>query len=291
MHKAGFVNILGKPNAGKSTLMNALTGERLSIITPKAQTTRHRILGIVNTEEYQAVFSDTPGIVVDPNYKLHSSMMKFVTSALKDADVFLYVADIKEPIELNEILDKAIKSGHPLIIALNKVDTVEQGTVMERIKAWEDLAPSGEIILLSALEKLGVDGLMKAIVAHLPEGEPYYDKDVLTDKPEKFFVAEIVREKIFTHYQQEIPYSCEVEIDEYKEEEHITKIRANIIVARDSQKGIIIGHKGVMLTRIGTAARKDIEKFLDKKVFLDLFVKVNPDWRNNERFLKQHGYE
>ena len=162
---------------------------------------------------------------------------------------------------------------------------------MERIRAWEELAPKAEIILLSALEKLGVDGLMKAIVAHLPEGEPYYDKDVLTDKPEKFFVAEIVREKIFTHYQQEIPYSCEVEIDEYKEEEHITKIRANIIVARDSQKGIIIGHKGVMLTRIGTAARKDIEKFLDKKVFLDLFVKVNPDWRNNERFLKQHGYE
>lgn len=290
MHKSGFVNILGKPNAGKSTLMNALTGERLSIITPKAQTTRHRILGIVSGDDYQMVFSDTPGIV-DASYKLHDSMMKFVQSALKDADVFLYVIDIKEPIEVNDTLSKVIKSGRPLILALNKVDTVEQKEIKPIIAAWQAIAPNAEIILLSALIKLGVEGVIDTILAHLPEGEPYYDKDTLTDRPEKFFVAEIVREKIFMHYQQEIPYSCEVEIDEYKEEPNITKIRANIIVARDSQKGIIIGHQGKMLTRIGTEARKDIEKFLEKKVFLDLFVKVNPDWRNDERFLKQHGYD
>lgn len=270
--------------------MNALTGERLSIITPKAQTTRHRILGIVNGDDYQMVFSDTPGIV-DASYKLHDSMMKFVQSALKDADVFLYVIDIKEKVELNDTLDKVIKSGHPLILALNKVDTVEQKDIKPIMEAWQALAPKAEIILLSALAKLGVEGLTEAILAHLPEGEPYYDKDTLTDRPEKFFVAEIIREKIFMHYQQEIPYSCEVEIEEFKEEPTITRIRANIIVARDSQKGIIIGHQGKMLTRIGTEARKDIEKFLDKKVFLNLFVKVNPDWRNDERFLKQHGYD
>lgn len=290
MHKAGFVNIIGKPNAGKSTLMNILTGERLSIITPKAQTTRHRILGIVNGPEFQLVFSDTPGIV-KPGYKLHDSMMKFVRSALTDADVILYVADIKEPIEVNDIMEKVFHATVPVILALNKVDTVDQPTVKERIDQWQALLPKAEVILLSALEGLGTDSLLEKLISLLPEGEPFYDKEALTDRPERFFVSEIIREKIFNNYSQEIPYSCEVEIEEFKEEPTITRIRANIVVARDTQKGILIGHKGSMLKKVGTQARIDMEKFLDQKVFLELFVKVKPDWRNDERFLKQHGYE
>lgn len=290
MHKSGFVNIIGKPNAGKSTLMNALTGERLSIITPKAQTTRHRIIGIVSGPDFQMVFSDTPGIV-NSSYKLHDSMMKFVHSSLVDADVMLYVADVNEPVEENDILKKVQKSTIPLLLVLNKVDTSDQAKVAEKIAQWKALLPQAEVFIISALEKFGVEGLQNRILEFLPEGEPFYDKDELTDRPEKFFVAEIIREKIFLNYKQEIPYSCEVEIEEYKEEPTITRIRANIIVARDSQKGIIIGHKGESLTKVGKAARLDIEKFIGQKVFLDLYVKVKPDWRNDERFLKQHGYD
>jgi GTP-binding protein Era len=290
MHKSGFVNIIGKPNAGKSTLMNALTGEKLSIITSKAQTTRHRIFGIVNGEDFQIVFSDTPGIV-KPGYKLHDSMMKFVHSALVDADIILYVADIAEPVEANPILDKVNNTTTPMLLALNKVDTVEQAVVMEKIAQWQALLPHAEVILISALVGLGVEGMLERIISLLPQGEPYYDKDALTDRPERFFVSEIIREKIFLNYKQEIPYSCEVEIEEYKEEPTITRIRAVIVAARETQKGILIGHKGSSLKKVGTQARIDIEKFLDQKVFLELYVKIKPDWRNDERFLKQHGYE
>ena len=290
MHKSGFVNIIGKPNAGKSTLMNVLTGERLSIITAKAQTTRHRILGIVNGPEHQLVFSDTPGIV-KPGYKLHDSMMKFVHGALVDADVILYVADLTEAIEPNEVMEKVGKTKIPVILALNKVDTVDQATIKERMGQWQALLPQAEIILISALTSLGTEALLNRLIELMPEGEPFYDKDALTDRPERFFVSEIIREKIFNNYQQEIPYSCEVEIEEFKEEPTINRIRAVIVVARENQKGIIIGHKGSMLKKVGTEARIDMEKFLDKKVFLELFVKVKPDWRNDERFLKQHGYE
>lgn len=290
MHKSGFVNIIGKPNAGKSTLMNALTGERLSIITSKAQTTRHRILGIVNGEDFQIVFSDTPGIV-KPGYKLHDSMMKFVHSALVDADVMLYVADINEPIVVNEVMEKVSHIKSPVILALNKVDTVTQEVVKTKMEAWQALLPKAELILLSATEGLGIEAMLNRIIELLPEGEPFYDKDALTDRSERFFVSEIIREKIFLNYKQEIPYSCEVEIEEFKEEPTINRIRAVIIVARDTQKGIIIGHKGESLKKVGTQARIDMEKFLDKKVFLELYVKVKPDWRNDERFLKQHGYD
>lgn len=270
--------------------MNALTGERLSIITSKAQTTRHRILGIVNGEDFQIVFSDTPGIV-KPGYKLHDSMMKFVHSALVDADVMLYVADINEPIVVNEVMEKVSHIKSPVILALNKVDTVTQEVVKTKMEAWQALLPKAELILLSATEGLGIEAMLNRIIELLPEGEPFYDKDALTDRSERFFVSEIIREKIFLNYKQEIPYSCEVEIEEFKEEPTINRIRAVIIVARDTQKGIIIGHKGESLKKVGTQARIDMEKFLDKKVFLELYVKVKPDWRNDERFLKQHGYD
>lgn len=290
MHKSGFVNIVGKPNAGKSTLMNALIGERLSIITPKAQTTRHRILGILNTDEFQIVFSDTPGIV-DPAYKLHYNMMKFVRVALSDADVVLYIADIGEPAQHNEFTEKIAKMECPVVLALNKIDTADMPKVMAKVEEWKAIIPNAEVLAISALEKAGTDGLLKHLVSLLPEGEPYYAKDALTDRTERFFVSEIIREKIFLNYQQEIPYSCEVEIESYDESPTIVRIKAVIVVERESQKGIVIGHQGKMLKKVGTAARIAIEEFIGQKVFLELLVKIGEDWRNNERFLKQHGYE
>jgi GTP-binding protein Era len=290
-HKAGFVNIIGKPNAGKSTLMNILVGEKLSIITSKAQTTRHRILGIVSTEEHQIVFSDTPGILT-PHYKMHESMMKFVYTALSDADVLLLIIDVtsKEQLE-EELMEKLKKSGSKIVVLLNKIDLIKPEELETTSSAWAALLPEAEIIPISALEKFNVDYLTKRIVALLPESPAFYDKDQLTDRPEKFFVSEIIREKILINYDKEIPYSCEVYVESFKDEPTILKIRALIFVSRESQKGIIIGHQGSGLKRVGTQARIDIEKFFDKKVFLELFVKVKKDWRNNDYMLKQFGYE
>jgi len=290
-HKAGFVNIIGKPNAGKSTLMNILVGEKLSIITSKAQTTRHRILGIVSTDEHQIVFSDTPGILT-PHYKMHESMMKFVYTALSDADVLLLIIDVtsKDKLE-DELMDKLKKSGSKIVVLLNKIDLIKPEELELTSAAWAALLPEAEIIPISALEKFNTEYLTKRIVALLPDSPAFYDKDQLTDKPEKFFVSEIIREKILLNYDKEIPYSCEVYVESFKDEPTILKIRALIFVSRESQKGIIIGHQGSGLKRVGTQARKDIEQFFDKKVFLELFVKVKKDWRNNDYMLKQFGYE
>jgi GTP-binding protein Era len=290
-HKAGFVNIIGKPNAGKSTLMNILVGEKLSIITSKAQTTRHRILGIVSTEEHQIVFSDTPGILT-PHYKMHESMMKFVYTALSDADVLLLIIDVTSKDQLeDELMEKLKKSGSKIVVLLNKIDLIKPEELEKTSEEWAKLLPEAEIIPISALEKFNTDYLTKRIVALLPDSPPFYDKDQLTDKPEKFFVSEIIREKILLNYDKEIPYSCEVYVESFKDEPAILKIRALIFVSRESQKGIIIGHQGSGLKRVGTQARIDIEKFFDKKVFLELFVKVKKDWRNNDYMLKQFGYE
>ena len=290
MHKAGFVNIIGAPNVGKSTLMNVLVGERLSIITSKAQTTRHRILGIVNDEEYQIVFSDTPGIV-DPAYKMHEGMMSFVNTALSDADVLLVMVEVQEKeFKDKKILEKFQKIQTPIILLINKIDEVEQEYLEEKVNYWKEQLPLAKVFPISALHNFNVDQVMMEIKASLPESPPFYDKDALTDKPEKFFVSEIIREKILMNYKKEIPYSCEVEIEEFKEEKNIIRIRAVIMVIRDSQKGIIIGHQGKALKRVGTEARLDMEKFFDKKVFLELYVKVNKDWRNNETQLKRFGY-
>lgn len=290
MHKSGFVNIIGNPNVGKSTLMNALVGERLSIITSKAQTTRHRILGIVNDENHQIVFSDTPG-VLEPAYKMHESMMTFVKSALSDADVILFMVEVKENrFRDANILNSLKKTDTPILLLINKIDEVDQLFLEEKVAFWKKEIPKAEIYPLSALHNFNIENIFERIKELLPEGEPYYDKDALTDKPEKFFVAEIIREKILMNYQKEIPYSCEVEVEEYKEFEKIVKIRANIIVARESQKGIIIGHQGKELKKIGTEARKDIETFVQNKVFLELYVKVSKDWRDNDNQLKRFGY-
>lgn len=290
MHKSGFVNIIGNPNVGKSTLMNALVGERLSIITSKAQTTRHRILGIVNDENHQIIFSDTPG-VLEPAYKMHQSMMIFVKSALTDADIILFMVEVKENrFKDEDILNKLKKTSTPILLLINKIDEVDQQFLEEKVAFWKKEIPAAEIYPLSALHHFNIDNIFERIKELLPEGEPYYEKDALTDKPEKFFVAEIIREKILLNYQKEIPYSCEVEVEEYKEFADIIKIRANIIVARDSQKGIIIGHQGKSLKKVGTEARKDIETFVQKKVFLELYVKVSKDWRDNDNQLKRFGY-
>ncbi|HRG59251.1 MAG TPA: GTPase Era [Bacteroidia bacterium] len=290
-HKAGFVNIIGKPNAGKSTLMNILVGEKLSIITSKAQTTRHRILGIVSSDEHQIVYSDTPGILT-PHYKMHESMMKFVYTALSDADVLLLIIDVtsKEQLE-DELMEKLKKSGSKIVVLLNKIDLIKPEELETISTAWATLLPEAEIIPISALEKFNTDYLTKRIVALLPDSPAFYDKDQLTDRPEKFFVSEIIREKILLNYDKEIPYSCEVYVESFKDEPNILKIRALIFVSRESQKGIIIGHQGSGLKRVGTQARIDIEKFFDKKVFLELFVKVKKDWRNNDYMLRQFGYE
>ena len=290
MHKSGFVNIIGNPNMGKSTLMNALVGERLSIITSKAQTTRHRILGIVNGDDFQIVYSDTPGIL-KPSYKLQESMMKFVQGALKDADIILYVTDVVEGLgNRSEILDKIARSGIRTILVINKIDLTTPEELEKLVALWHGALPEAEIVPVSALNNFNIGGLFDRILAALPEGAPYYPKDALTDKTLRFFASEIIREKIFLNYDKEVPYSVEIAVEEYKEEPSIDRIAATIYVTRESQKGILIGHKGERLKRVGTAAREDMEQFLGKKVFLQLFVKVNPDWRDSERQLRRFGY-
>ncbi len=290
-HKSGFVNIIGNPNVGKSTLMNALVGEKLSIITSKAQTTRHRILGIVNNEDYQVVFSDTPGII-EPAYELQSSMMDFVKSAFEDADVLIYMVEVGEKELKNEAFFKRIiHSEIPVILLLNKIDKSSQEEVEEKIAYWRNKVPNSFVYVISALEKFNVDTVFNKIVELLPEAPAFYPKDQLTDKSERFFVNEKIREKILQHYKKEIPYSVEVETEEFIEEEEIIKIRSVIMVERETQKGIIIGHKGSAIKRVGTEARKDLQAFFEKKVFLDLYVKVNKNWRSNDRQLKRFGYK
>ncbi|MBQ3149283.1 MAG: GTPase Era [Alistipes sp.] len=291
MHKSGFVNIIGNPNVGKSTLMNALVGEKLSIITSKAQTTRHRIMGIVNGDDFQIVYSDTPGIL-KPAYKLQESMMNFVQGAVDDADVILYVTDTVEQSDRSEaIIERINRSGIPAIVVINKIDLTTPQQLEILAAQWQERIPEAVIIPVSAKEKVGMTGVLSAILERLPEGEPFYPKDTLTDKTLRFFASEIIREKILLNYDKEIPYCCEIEIDTYKEEPTIDRISATIYVARQSQKGIVIGHKGEKLKRVGQKAREDMERFLGKKVFLQLFVKVQDDWRNNERQLRRFGYD
>lgn len=291
MHKSGFVNIIGNPNVGKSTLMNALVGERLSIITSKAQTTRHRIMGIVSGEEFQIVYSDTPGIL-KPAYKLQESMMKFVTGAVSDADVILYVTDTVEQSDRSaEIVGQIRQSGIPTIVVINKIDLSDPARLDALVEKWQAELPAARIVPVSARERFNLEGLFQTILELLPEGPAYYPKDTLTDKTLRFFASEIIREKILRFYDKEIPYCCEIEIESYREEPTIDRIAATIYVARESQKGILIGHKGEKLKRVGQAAREDMEQFLGKKVFLQLFVKVSEDWRNNERQLRRFGYE
>ena len=289
-YKSGFVNILGNPNVGKSTLMNELVGERISIITSKAQTTRHRILGVVNGEDFQMVFSDTPGIV-KPVYKLHDSMIRSVRTAFTDADVILYVTDALEKIDKESpFIRKIIKTRIPVVIAINKIDLSNQAAIKLLMEEWKETVPDAVIILISALHKHNITFLFETLLEKLPEGPVYYPEDLLTDRPERFFVTEIIREKILLNYKKEIPYSCEVVIDSFKEAEDMVRINAVIHIIRESQKGIIIGHKGGMLKKVGTQARMDIEKFLGKKAYLGLQVKVSADWRNNEKSLKRFGY-
>lgn len=291
MHRSGFVNIIGNPNVGKSTLMNALVGERLSIITSKAQTTRHRIMGIVDGEDFQIVYSDTPGIL-KPAYKLQESMMNFVRGAVDDADVILYVTDtVEQSDRSDEIVERIVHSGIPAIVVINKIDLSTPEALKAIVDRWHKKMPDAEIVPVSAKEKFNMKGLLEAILRRLPEGEPFYPKDTLTDRPMRFFASEIIREKIMLSYDKEIPYCCQIEINSYKEEPAIDRISATIYVARNSQKGIVIGHKGEKLKRVGQAAREDLERFLGKKVFLQLFVKVQEGWRDNERQLQRFGYD
>ena len=290
MHKAGFVNIIGNPNVGKSTLMNAFVGEKLSIITSKAQTTRHRILGIVNGEDFQMVLSDTPGII-KPAYQLQESMMGFVKSAIDDADVLIYMVEIGEK-ELKDeaFFNKITSSKIPVLLLLNKIDTSNQEQLEEQVQSWAIKVPNAEIFAISALQGFQVKEVFNRIIELLPESPPFYPKDQLTDKPERFFVNETIREKILIHYKKEIPYSVEIDTEEFFEEENIIRMRSVIMVERDTQKGIIIGHKGAALKRVGMEARKDLEKFFGKQVHLELYVKVNKNWRNDQRQLKRFGY-
>lgn len=290
VHKSGFVNIIGCPNVGKSTLLNILVGERLSIITSKAQTTRHRIMGIVSGDDYQIVFSDTPGIL-KPNYKLQEKMMEFVISAFSDADVFLLITDIYEDIALEEeYLTKLKNTNTPILLLINKIDLGNQEVLDEKTAQWKQRLPNAEIIPISAIKKFNLGMVMNRLIDLLPAGEAYYDKDTLTDKPEKFFVSEIIREKILLKYKKEIPYSVEVVVNSFKEEETIIRIQADILVERESQKGIIIGHQGEALKKMGTMARMEAETFFGKKIYLELFVKVAKDWRNSDFNLKHFGY-
>lgn len=290
MHKAGFVNIVGNPNVGKSTLMNQLVGEKLSIATFKAQTTRHRIMGIVNTEDTQIVFSDTPG-VLKPNYKMQEMMLQFSESALADADILLYVTDVVEDPEKNmDFLEKVSKMSIPVILLVNKIDESDQKTLGNLVTKWHGLLPNAEILPISAKNKFGVDILLKRVHELLPESPAFFDKDQLTDKPAKFFVSEIIREKILRYYDKEIPYSVEVVIERFKEDDRQIHISAIIYVERSSQKGIIIGHQGMALKKVSTEARKSLERFFDKKIFLETFVKVDKDWRNSQKELKHFGY-
>lgn len=291
MHKSGFVNLVGNPNVGKSTLMNRLVGERISIITAKAQTTRHRIMGIVNTDDMQIVYSDTPG-VLQPNYKLQESMLNFSQSALGDADVLLYVTDVIETIDKNEeFLQKVKKMDCPVLLLINKIDLTTQQKLEALVAEWQELLPKAEIIPVSALSNFNIDYVKRRVEELMPESPPYFEKDALTDKPARFFVTEIIREKILLYYQKEIPYAVEVVVEQFKEEANLIRIKALIIVERDSQKGIIIGHRGRALKKVGAMARKDIEHFFEKKVFLEMFVKVEKDWRNRDAMLKNFGYQ
>lgn len=293
-HRAGFISIVGKPNVGKSTLMNVLVGEKLSIITSKAQTTRHRIMGILNgvheETEFQLVYSDTPGII-KPQYKLHESMMEFVKGSLEDADIVLFVTDIFEKHDESEVLEQLSKTEGAVILVINKTDLATEEQVQEKINYWKEKLFTAAIVTVSALQQKGIDSLFTAIMEYLPIHPPYFPKDELTDKPERFFASEIIREKVFLNYKKEVPYSTEVMIEEFKEKKDIIVIRAVILVERQSQKGIIIGDKGTMLKKIGTQAREDMEQFFGKKVFLEQYVKVDPDWRNKIQRLKQFGYD
>jgi len=290
MHKAGFVNIIGNPNVGKSTLMNAFVGEKLSIITSKAQTTRHRILGIVNGEDFQIVLSDTPGII-KPAYELQESMMGFVKSAFEDADVLIYMVEVGEK-ELKDeaFFNKITSSKIPVLLLLNKIDNSNQEQLEEQAALWQNKVPNAEFFPISALEGFNVKEVFNRIIELLPESPPFYPKDQLTDKPERFFVNEKIREKILMHYKKEIPYAVEVDTEEFHEEDNIIRMRSVIMVERETQKGILIGHKGSALKRVGVEARKDLEKFFDKKVHLELYVKVNKNWRSNKNQLKRFGY-
>ncbi|MCQ2057062.1 MAG: GTPase Era [Bacteroidaceae bacterium] len=291
MHKAGFVNIVGNPNVGKSTLMNLLVGEHISIATFKAQTTRHRIMGIVNTEDSQIVFSDTPG-VLKPNYKLQESMLAFSQSALVDADVLIYMTDVVEKADKNQdFLDKVRALKVPVLLVINKIDLTDQQNLEKLVESWHESLPQAEIIPISAGSRFGVEAIMKRVNELLPDSPPYFDKDQLTDKPARFFVSEIVREKILLHYDKEIPYSVEVAVDQFKENKSRILISCVIYVERESQKGIIIGHEGQALKRVAVEARTDLEKFFGKKIFMELFVKVDRDWRSSDKELRNFGYE
>ncbi len=290
-HKSGFVNIVGNPNVGKSTLMNRLVGERISIITSKAQTTRHRIMGIVNTEDMQIVYSDTPG-VLRPNYKLQESMLNFSQSALGDADVLLYVTDVVETVDKNnDFLERIQRMDCPVLLLINKIDQTNQQELERLVALWTEILPKAEIIPISALSNFNVDYVKRRVEELMPESPPYFEKDALTDKPARFFVTEIIREKILLYYQKEIPYSVEVVVELFKEDDKMIHIKALVIVERDSQKGIIIGHQGQALKKVGAMARKDIERFFGKKVFLEMFVKVEKDWRNRDNLLRNFGYQ
>lgn len=289
-HKSGFVNIVGNPNVGKSTLMNRLVGERISIITSKAQTTRHRIMGIVNTDDMQIVYSDTPG-VLRPNYKLQESMLNFSESALDDADVLIYVTDVIETIDKNEeFLQQVKKEKCPILLLINKIDQTDQAKLEALVQEWSVILPQAEIIPIAALSNFNVNYVKQRVEELMPESPPYFEKDALTDKPARFFVTEIIREKILLYYQKEIPYAVEVVVEMFKEEDDLIHIKALIICERDSQKGIIIGHGGQALKKVGAMARKDIERFFGKKVFLEMFVKVEKDWRNRDKMLRAFGY-
>ncbi|MBQ5644342.1 MAG: GTPase Era [Bacteroidaceae bacterium] len=291
MHKAGFVNIVGNPNVGKSTLMNLLVGERISIATFKAQTTRHRIMGILNTDDAQIVFSDTPG-VLKPNYKLQEAMLRFSRSALRDADVLLYVTDMVESPEKNsDFIAEVRKLDVPILVLINKIDLSNQTELVKKVELWHELIPEAEILPISATAKFNVDAVMKRVMELLPESPPYFEKDALTDKPARFFVTEIIREKILLHYDKEIPYVCEAVVEQFKEDEGKIYIKALIYVERDSQKGIIIGHEGSALKRVATDARRELEKFFGKRIFLEIFVRVDKDWRNSDRQLRRFGYD
>ncbi|QNF33283.1 GTPase Era [Adhaeribacter swui] len=288
-HKAGFVSIIGKPNVGKSTLMNVMVGERLSIITSKAQTTRHRIMGILNGDDFQIVYSDTPGII-QPKYELHQSMMRFVSASLEDADVILFMTDIYEKHDEEEIIKRLQNVDAKILLLINKIDQSTEPEVEEKVAYWQDKIKADRILPISALEKFNTDQVFNFILEYLPVHPPYYDKDELTDKPERFFAAEIIREKIFLNYKKEIPYSCEVVIEAFKEDDTIIRMRAEIMVERKSQKGIVIGHEGKMLKKVGTQARQEMEQFFAKQVHLELYVRVQEDWRSNPKALNKFGY-
>jgi len=290
VHRAGFVSIIGKPNVGKSTLMNQLVGERLSIITSKAQTTRHRIMGILNGADFQVVYSDTPGIL-QPQYELHQTMMRFVNVALEDADVILFVTDLYEKYEREPHIERLNTSEVPVILVMNKIDLAKGSQAQDKMAYWQEILQPQQSFLVSALEGTNTDQVFEAILAQLPEHPPYFPKDELTDKPERFFAAEIIREKIFTNYKKEVPYSCEVVITEFKEDESIIRMRSEIHVERQSQKGIIIGKGGEALKKVGTEARLELEQFFGKQVYLEQFVKVSPDWRKKQQKLHNFGYQ